>query len=184
MDMINFIRDIDTERFIRMKSKLIIISALLSFSLFAGGCGKDAELTKYEEEVTAFIDEVANIKIRMDEIDINSDSAIVDTLICLDQMQEQFYFLSEMDVPKEFASIESLADEANEYMTESVTIYHEVFEADEYDAANADVAAQNYDRAMKRLSYISTLLQGELPDDENLIITEEEVLDFEPVTEE
>ena len=167
-----------------MKFKLIIISALLSLSLFAGGCGKDAELTKYEEEVTAFIDEVANIKIRMDEIDINSDSAIVDTLICLDQMQEQFYFLSEMDVPKEFSSIESLADEASEYMTEAVTIYHEVFEADEYDSANADVAAQNYDRAMKRLSYISTLLQGELPEDENLIITEEEVLDFDPVMEE
>ena len=182
--MINFIRDIDTERFIRMKFKLIIISALLSLSLFTGGCGKDAELTKYEEEVNAFIDDVANIKIRMDEIDINSDSAIVDTLICLDQMQEQFYFLSEMDVPKEFASIESLADEASEYMTEAVTIYHEVFEADEYDSANADVAAQNYDRAMKRLSYISTLLQGELPEDENLIITEEEVLDFDPVTEE
>jgi len=182
--MINFIRDIDTERFVRMKFKVLIISALLSLSLFTCGCGQDAELTKYEEEVTAFIDSVSDIKLRMEEIDINSDSAIVDTLICLDEMQEQFFLLSEMDVPKEFASIESLADEASEYMTEAVTIYHEVFEADEYDAANADVAAQNYDRAMKRLSYISTLLQGELPEDENLIITEEEVLDFEPVTEE
>ena len=172
--MINFIRDIDTERFVRMKFKVLIISALLSLSLFTCGCGKDAELTKYEEEVTAFIDSVSDIKLRMEEIDINSDSAIVDTLICLDEMQEQFFLLSEMDVPKEFASIESLADEASEYMTEAVTIYHEVFEADEYDAANA----------MKRLSYISTLLQGELPDDENIIITEEEVLDFEPVTEE
>lgn len=172
------------ERFVRMKFKLIIVSALLSFSLFTCGCGKDAELTKYEEEVTAFIDSVGDIKLQMEEIDINSDSAIVDTLSCLDQMQEQFYLLAEMDVPKEFASIESLADEASEYMTEAVSIYHEVFEADEYDAANADVAGQNYDRAMKRLSYISTLLQGELPEDENLIITEEEVLDFEPVTEE
>ena len=182
--MINFIKDIDMERFIQMKFKIVILSALLSFACFINGCGKDAELTKYEEDVTAFIDSVSDIKLQMEEIDINSDSAVVDTLICLDQMQEQFYFLAEMDVPKEFASIESLADEASEYMTEAVAIYHEVFEAEEYDAANADVASQNYDRAMKRLSYISTLLQGELPDDENLIITEEEVLDFEPVTEE
>jgi len=167
-----------------MKIKIIALSALLTFSLFAVGCGKDADLTKYEENVTAFIDEVSDIKVRMDKIDINSDSAIVDTLMCLDAMQEQFYLLAEMDVPKEFASIESLADEASEYMTEAVAIYHEVFEAEEYDAAYVDVATQNYDRAMKRLSYISTLLQGELPDDENLIITEEEVLDFEPVTEE
>ena len=112
--MINFIRDIDTERFIRMKFKLIIISALLSLSLFTCGCGKDAELTKYEEEVTAFIDSVGDIKLQMEEIDINSDSAIVDTLICLDKMQEQFYFLAEMDVPKEFANIESLADEVED----------------------------------------------------------------------
>ena len=167
-----------------MKLKLIIISAFFACSLYLSGCGNNAELTKYEEDVTAFIDEVSNIKLRMEEIDINSESAITDTLTCLDEMQEQFYFLAEMDVPKEFASIESLADEASDYMTEAVAIYHEVFEADEYDAANADVASQNYDRAMKRISYISTLLQGELPDDENIIITEEEVLDFEPVTEE
>ena len=166
-----------------MKLKYILTSALLILSMLFCGCGKDAELTKYEKDVTAFIDEVSDIKLRMEEIDINSDSAIVDTLMCLDAMQEQFYLLAEMDVPKEFASIESLADEASEYMTESVAIYHEVFEADEYDAVNADVATQNYDRAMKRISYISILLQGELPEDENLIITEEEVLDFEPVTE-
>ena len=92
--------------------------------------------------------------------------------------------MAEMDVPKEFISIESLADEASEYMTEAVSVYHQVFEASEFDSATADIAGENYDRAMKRLSYISTLLQGELPDDENIIITEEEVLDFEPVTEE
>ena len=172
------------ERFIRMKFKVFIMSALLTISLFMSGCGKDAELTEYEENVTEFIDSVENIKLRMEEIDINSNSAIVDTLLCLDEMQEQFFFLAEMDVPTEFASIESLADEASEYMTEAVSLYHQVFEATEYDSATADIAGENYDRAMKRLSYISTLLQGELPDDENLIITEEEVLDFEPVTEE
>ena len=51
------------------------------------------------------------------------------------------------------------------------------------DAVSADIAGQNYDRAMTRLSYISTLLQGELPEGDNIIITEEEVLDFEPITE-
>lgn len=167
-----------------MKIKVLLISVIMLLSFAISGCGKDKKLTEYEESVTAFIDAVGDIKIRMEEIDVNSEDSVVDVLICLDEMQEQFYLLAEMDVPKEFASIESLADEASEYMTEAVSIYHQVFEADEYDASNADVAAQNYDRAMKRLSYISTLLQGELPDDENLIITEEEALDFEPVTEE
>ena len=167
-----------------MKIKFLLIFGIMLLSFTTSGCGKDKELTEYEESVTAFIDAVGDIKIRMEEIDVNSEDSVVDVLICLNEMQEQFYLLAQMDVPKEFASIESLADEASDYMTEAVSIYHQVFEADEYDASNADVAAQNYDRAMKRLSYISTLLQGELPDDENLIITEEEALDFEPVTEE
>ena len=68
-----------------MKFKVFIMSALLTFSFLIIGCGKDAELTEYEANVTAFIDSVAEIKLRMEEIDVNSDSAIVDTLMCLDE---------------------------------------------------------------------------------------------------
>ena len=157
---------------------VLLIMVIVGLCIFIV-CNIDLSKNKNVEEPNNILEENTS-----KEIDINSDSVIVDTLICLDAMQEQFYLLAEMDVPKEFASVESLADEASEYMTEAVAIFHEVFEADEYDAAKADVATQNYDRAMKRLAYISTLLQGELPDDENLIITEEEVLDFEPITEE
>lgn len=166
-----------------MKIKLLLLSALLLSALCLSGCGKDAALEEYKENMTTFTENVSDIKIRMEEIDTDSEDANTALLSCLDELQVQFTLLSEMEVPNSFSNIESLADEAAEYMTEAVSLYHEVFEATEYDAATADVAAQNYDRAMKRLSYISSLLQGELPDDENIIITEEEVLDFEPVTE-
>ncbi len=117
----------------------------------------------------------------MDVIDTTSPDAAYSLLGCLDELEVQFAILSEMKVPSKFAGIESLADEASSYMTEAVSLYHEVFENTEYDVTTADIAKENYDRAMKRLSYISSLLQGKLPDDDNLIITEEEVLDFEPI---
>ena len=165
-----------------MKIKILLTTLVLSLFTITG-CGKDAKLEQYKEDITTFTENVSDIKIRMEEIDIASEDAVTDLLICLDELDVQFSLLAEMEVPKEFISIESLADEAGAYMTEAVSLYHKVFEAEEFDVDSADIAAQNYDRAMMRLSYISTLLQGELPEGDNIIITEEEALDFEPVTE-
>lgn len=165
-----------------MKIKVLLFTALMT-AFCLSGCGKDAELEEYKANMTTFTENVTDIKLRMDEIDTSSEDAVSELLDCLDELQIQFEDLAEMEVPQKFASVESLADEASSYMTEAVTLYHDVFEAAEYDEATADVAVQNYDRAMTRLSYISTLLQGELPEGENIIITEEEALDFEPVTE-
>lgn len=182
--MLNSIRDnfILKGSHFTMKIKIFLSAILLSL-LTLTGCGKDAKLEQYKEDITAFTENVSDIKLRMEEIDTSSEDAVADLLICLDELNVQFTLLADMEVPKEFISIESLADEAGSYMTEAVSLYHEVFEAEEFDAASADIAAQYYDRAMLRLSYISTLLQGELPEGDNIIITEEEVLDFEPVTE-
>ena len=164
---------------IKTKNLLLLLLLLLCLT----GCGKNAELEEYQTNMSTFISNVSDIKSRMDSIDTASPDAVYSLLGCLDELQVQFEILSEMNVPSKFAGIESLADEASSYMTEAVLLYHEIFEAAEYDEAAADIAEENYDRAMKRLSYISSLLQGKLPDDENLIITEEEVLDFEPITE-
>jgi len=167
---------------LNMNFRIPFLIALLSM-LCITGCGKNAELEKYNEEMTAFTECISDIKLRMDDIDTNSEDAISDLLECLDELEVQFGALAAIEVPKDFAGIESLADEAGSYMTEAVSLYHEVFESSEYDQATADVAEENYDRAMMRLAYISALLQGELPEGDNIIITEEEVLDFEPVTD-
>ena len=165
-----------------MRKRIFFLAAMLCLCM--AGCGKDQKLEEYNENISAFTLNNADNSSRMEEIDTTSDTAAIEVLICLDEMQEQFLVLAEMEVPKEFSSIESLADEASEYMTEAVKLYHEVFEAEEYSEETASVAQENYSRAMKRLSYISSLLQGDLPEGDDIIITEEEALDFEPVTEE
>lgn len=165
-----------------MKKRLFALIALISICIT--GCSKDQDLEIYNENIRAFTLNIADISTRMEEIDTSSDTAASEVLVCLDEMQEQFLTLAAMDVPKEFASIENLADEASEYMTEAVKLYHEVFESEEYSEETASIAQENYNRALKRLSYISSLLQGKLPEGEDIIITEEERLDFEPITEE
>ena len=151
-----------------MKKSILLLATLVCF--YMTGCGKDQALETYNENISTFTTNIADISNRMEEIDTTSATARSEVLSFLDEMKEQFLILAQMDVPKEFASIESLADEASEYMTEAVTLYHEVFEAEEYSEETASIAQENYNRAMKRLSYISSLLQGEL-------------LDFEPITE-
>lgn len=162
--------------------KRISFLFLLMF-LFITGCGKDRELEEYNENITNFTTSITEITTQMDEIDPNSEDATLELMGCLNAMQMQFQILAEMDVPREFAAVESLADEASAYMTEAVTLYNEVFSADEYQEEKFLAAQENYNRAMTRLSYISTLLQGEMPEGDNVTITEEDALDFEPVTD-
>ncbi len=165
-----------------MKKRILFL--FVTLCMLCAGCGKDQKLEKYNENISLFTENVADISARMNAIDPASDSATEELLSCLDEMNDQFLALAEMDVPKEFASIETLADEASTYMSEAVTLYHEVFEAEEFSEDTASIAKENYDRAMKRISYISSLLQGELPEGSDIIVTEEEGLDFEPITEE
>lgn len=164
-----------------MKKTILLLFTLLIVSL--SGCGKDEQLEQYKEDITNFNINISDIATRMDNIDTSSEGALTDLLSCLSEMEYQFALLAEMEVPQAFSSVESLADEASEYMTEAVALYNEVFTAEEYPEEKATAAQENYDRAMMRLSYISSLLQGELPEGDNVIITEEEALDFEPVTE-
>lgn len=167
-----------------MKLRYILIFALLC--LFMAGCGKDKQLEEYRNNITAFTSDVSDISMKMEQIDTTSATAVDEVLSCLEEMEAQFLVLAEMEVPKEFASVESLADEASEYMSEAVSLYHEIFTSQSIseDDVLLSAAQENYDRAMKRISYISSLLQGELPQGDDVFVTEEEVLDFTPVTEE
>ena len=151
---------------------------------FFCGCGKDKKLEEYNEAITTFNANVAEITSTMENIDTGSESAEEELLVCLDRMQTEFEGLAALEVPSKFSSVESLADEAGTYMTEAVSLYHEVFEAEEFQEEKANAANENYSRAMKRISYISSLLKGELPKGDDIEISEEDALDFAPIEEE
>ncbi|MDD3660913.1 MAG: hypothetical protein PHT89_09355 [Lachnospiraceae bacterium] len=156
-------------------NKKILIPFLLAGCLFSlTGCGKDQSLETYKENMTVFCDNIIAQNEVINSIDPASETATEDLLNSLDTIEAEFTTLADMEVPEQFSAIESLADEAGAYMTEAVSLYHEAFGAEVYDDIKAQLAAQSYQRAIKRVQYIGDIMMGQLPDDENVEITYED----------
>ena len=72
------------------------------------------------------------------------------------------------DVPETFAYISDLADEASSYMTQANEYLKQSFDDSSYNENTLKAALECYNRANKRAVYIVSLLNGELPKDENI----------------
>lgn len=165
--------------------RLIFIFSIISVISFIGGCGKkDKQLENYYEKMNSFASEVLSIKESMDGLDLESTNFSTDMLTYLDAMELQFGVLAEIEVPKQFAGNETLADEAYSHMQEAVRLYHEFYEAEDSNRNLFDMAQEHYSRAMKRIEYISLILKGETPEGDGIEVFDEESTDFNPVTEE
>ena len=168
-----------------MKTKITYLLLFGSLLIMLSGCGKgNKELDAYYEGMNAFTTEITAIKDNMESIDRESADATTELLGYLDQLEEQFGVLAEMEVPKEFAGNEQLSDEAYSYMQEANRLFHEFYDDPESDRAIFDAASENYSRAMKRVGYISSILKGETPEGDGVDVTEEDMSDFDPVTDE
>ena len=150
--------------------------ALLLFAIVLTGCGKrDKALDTYKANMETYFTSVSNINNRMNQIDASMVStpeqlqAVHNELLTsLDQFETVTIQMSELEVPEQFAMVEGLADEAAENLTESVSLYHQLYEAEEYNEGIADAAFEYYERANKRIRYIRSILQGVIPDDLNV----------------
>lgn len=157
-----------------MKNRWILILSLLSLCFLLTGCGEDPELTKFKNEMDAFCSEIAEIDNGINSIDASSETARDDLLNYLDQADDAFKKMANFTIPEEFSYIEELADKASEDMTEAVSLYHESFSNNSYNEYTYDYASEYYKRAYKRLTYIITLLHGEVPEDDDVIIYDED----------
>lgn len=148
---------------------LSVLSAILMLILL-GGCGESKELTEFRTSFDTFCSDVAGIDASINGIDAAADDAVQTLLALLDELDIKFRELAALDVPKEFAYMEELADEASENMTLAIENYHLAYESEVYDASAANIASQYYERAYKRIQYMITFMHGEIPDDENVQI--------------
>jgi len=165
-----------------MLKKYILLLSLVGISMLTG-CGGRKELAVFQESIQNFYTEVSDIEAVMYEIDNNEEDAVTTMLICMEQMSSQFDLLAEMEVPMEFASVEGLADDAAEYMSDAVKLYTQAYEEEgKVNDSYIQAAVENYESAMKRINYIATLLQGEIP--EGVTVIEGDGNEFEPYTEE
>ncbi|WWR14652.1 hypothetical protein V1224_09050 [Lachnospiraceae bacterium JLR.KK008] len=158
-----------------MKKAVFMITTFVLFAVLTG-CGKtDHELEQYKAEMTAFTETVDELVTAIDNIDLESETRTEELLGYLDQMDAAFLAMGELEVPQQFSNIEELADEASENLSQSVELYHQAFDHEgDYEPQLIEAALEYYSRAFKRLDYIGTILQGELPEDETITIIHED----------
>lgn len=158
-----------------MKKKLLAVTAGILTVLTLTACGKDPKLTQFKEEIDSFCTEISDIDTEINNVDAQSDNATNELLGYLDQLDTAFQDFADLDFPEKFDYLESLADEASEYMTTAVESYHDAYSNGGYNELTADYARENYARAYKRIQIIITFLHGEQPEDVNLTTAEETV---------
>lgn len=159
-----------------LMKKAILLSVLFLFTAMLTGCGKtDDALDEYKAAMTEFTSHIEELVTSIDSIDLESETRTQEMLGYLDEMNDAFAEMSELTVPEQFANIDELADDASVNLSQAVSLYHEAFDhEDDYDPQLVDAALEYYNRAFKRLDYIGTILQGELPEDESITIIHED----------
>lgn len=154
-----------------MKYKMIGACLLLAFLLTA--CGEDEVLSAYLEDMNTFFSRAAEYNEKMNAIDRESDTAMLELLGYLDALEEDIAWMAELEVPEQFSAAESLADEAAENMEQAVSLFHKACEGETFDDGTAQAAIEYYNRTNIRIQYIITILHGEIPEGEGVTYTEE-----------
>lgn len=157
-----------------MKRKFMTVLLGITTALMLTACGNDAEMEQFKQEVDDFCTEISNIDTSINNIDAQSDGATDELLEYLDSLDTDFQSFAELDFPSEFDYLESIADEASEYMTQAVSSYHEAYSEGGYNEYTAEYAKENYSRAYKRIQIIITFLHGEEPEDVTISYSAEE----------
>lgn len=143
----------------------IIVASCLFFALpLLTGCGEKEELTVYRTSMEQFFEEIQAFDSSINALDPESETAVADLLALLDSMEQSFSRMAQLEVPEDFSGVEQLADEADDYMKKAVSLYHQAFEGESYDASLAENAKQYYDLSNQRIWYILSLLHGKEPD--------------------
>lgn len=153
-----------------------IIGICMFLALFFTACGEDETLNAYMKDMNTFFSRAAEYNEKMNAIDRDSDTALLELLGYLDALEEDIEWMAELEVPEQFSAAESLADEAAENMKQAVELFHKACEGEKFDDATAQAAIEYYNRTNIRIQYIITILHGEIPEGEGVTYTEENSL--------
>lgn len=150
----------------------LFLSVCLLFAVTGCGRNKDEEkLTAYRDSMTTCYETIASSTSALDAINPSSNTAVTDMLGELDQINTAFQDMAALEVPEEYSSIETMADDAAHYMSEASRLYHEAFADGGYLPDVGDSAKLQYKAAMTYLSYIGDILMGEVPEGDDVTVT-------------
>lgn len=158
-----------------MKKRLFALVLSMSVVFALSGCSSsENELGNYKKSVENFYADVIEINDNINSIDAESEKAPNELLDELDDLNVVFQDFAELEVPREYIAVESLADEAAVFMDEAVALYHSSFSDGTFNDFSAGMAYEKYCRAIIRINYIGDLLQGKTLEGEGINVYYEE----------
>lgn len=142
-----------------------ILLCTFTVLLMLTGCGKNKDIEIYKTNMTQFFENISILNDSINNLDPESENVSQELLPLLDSLEQSFTQMASLEVPEDFPGVAELAQDADKYMTEAVSYYHQAYENGEYDKTAADIAYQNYQVANKRLQYIIQILHGDIPEE-------------------
>ncbi|MCQ2520660.1 MAG: hypothetical protein MJ107_09040 [Lachnospiraceae bacterium] len=153
-----------------MKKKLSILSILLILILSLTGCqaAPAEDNSEYKNSMENFFQGVSTLNDQMNALNPDDPDSVSDLFMYLSELEEQFKYFSEIEVPAEYQVTESLADEAYDYMKEANNYFSQSFSDNSFNEYTLEAAMECYSRANKRMQYVIDIIHGEMPEDENV----------------
>ncbi len=153
-----------------MKKKLTVFisSILLTIGISACGSKPTNDYSEYINSMDNFFQGVETLNEEMNALDPDDPNAVNDLFMYLQDVEEQFRYFSEIEVPEEYQVTESLADEAYDYMKEANKYFAQSFSDNSFIEYTLEAAMECYNRANKRMKYVVDLIHGRIPEDENI----------------
>ena len=151
-------------------------------SIFLAGCGNKAsqELTDYKASMTEFYDKLSSLDNSINNIDTSSETAKIELLGYLDEMNEAYKVMAATAIPEEFSGITDIAAEAADYMQMANESYHQAYDGI-FDEDSEMLASQYYERANSRVNVMLQVLHGEIPEGDGVIVTTQEAGQFSTI---
>lgn len=150
----------------------VIIITLCCTVLAACGKKSDPELESYRENMEEFYSRLSYFDNAINSLDPEAEGSEQELLGILDQMNESYSAMAQLEVPEAFSGIEDLPAEASEYMQMANEYYHMAYDGD-FDEDNESLASQYYERANNRAMVILQVLHGEVPSVEGASVDED-----------
>ncbi|WP_029231041.1 LptM family lipoprotein [Butyrivibrio sp. VCB2006] len=156
--------------------------AMLMLIFMVTGCGQKGsqELEDYKTGMTEFYDKLSQLDDSMNNIDTSSDTAKLELLGYLDEMNEAYKVMAATAIPEEFSGIADIAAEAADYMQMANESYHEAYDG-EFNEESEMLASQYYERANSRVNVMLQVLHGEIPEGDGVIVTTQEAGQFSTI---
>ena len=155
---------------------------ILCLCLAVTGCGNknSKALDEYKTSMTEFYDELARLDEAINKIDPDSETAKVELLGYLDEMNQAYKTMSAIAIPDEFSGIADIAREAAEYMQMANEFYHNAYDGD-FSEEDESLASQYYERANNRVKVMLQVLHGEVPSGEGVTVSTQEPGQFSTI---